>query len=245
MCDICKKKSIRKIVPVDVTEMALKAIEAIEKGKKKTQSGKCTPLQLLEAWIGRNQKMPKLGDLRVATKEDCERIVVEMILTGYLTQTHQAAQYGYNSYLQPGPRSRDLIRGKDRLEITFEVKEKRKPVATVALMAEEEDAELNAAYDTFQEYEDLAESLAADLPSNGTKEEEDVKEIECVAVENGEDVVCLSPKKKTDALELDFGDSDAAAGSSRNFDYDFSAPPGLKRSISGGASGQKKKRGLF
>ncbi|OWA50118.1 ATP-dependent DNA helicase Q1 [Hypsibius exemplaris] len=246
MCDMCKKAATRKIVTVDVTEAAVKIINAIEVGRKKTQSGKCTALQLMEAWIGKNDR-PKLGALRVATKEDCERIVVEMMLNGYLTQTYQAAQYGYNSYLQPGPLAKSLLKGPARVEIAFESKEKEKekekektfkqptvaPLSAVLLAAvEEEDAELNSAFDSFQECEEVLD--AVEVPVIDIKPDDDDDDVEELVV------VKKTPAPKDVVLELDL-----PGGFSQVDDFDFASPPGLKRSVSGSAAGQKKRRGLF
>ena len=264
-CDVCSPKPGRGTEVVDVTEMAKAVIDAIPVAQRKSKSGKCTAIQLLEAWIGKTK--PKLGSLRIATREDCERILVEMLLAGHLKQIYQSAAYGFVSYFQQGPNAKNLMKNQASLEMSFEVVEKKNPVPKTGLSAkeiaalekaEQEEKFLFEAEDNFieeEQYDDVPQSLANDVQDvkgeerfpgkvQGEPECVDLEEDVPASLKNGGEKISKDVKPH---IELDFGDlDDLPKGRFRDpFDVSSESPPKLKRTASQPDSGQKKRRGLF
>jgi ATP-dependent DNA helicase Q1 len=254
MCDVCKRNAAPNknhnndqnhnngnTISLDVTQAAIAAIEAVDLGKTKSKSGKCTALQLMEAWIGKRK--PKLADLRVATKEDCERILVDLLLNDYLTQIYHSSAYGFVSYLQPSLCGKALLKGKDKYQVVFEVKENGKIAAALPTSPahEDEDETLNSAYDHFEDFQETCEAFDAERTNPPLIDLEEEEQKDCLIVQ--EDPLPRLHNERS-FLELDYGD---IGDSLRKNDFDFSSPSSGKRSIDGasGSGGPKKRRGLF
>ena len=213
----------------------------------------------MEAWIGgKKDDRPKLGSYKAASQQDCERILVEMILKDYLKQTFHANAYNFTCYLSLGPLASQFLRGSVRLSMDFEIDIK-------ACGTSGEKHQQNGSNSEIQDYnmDDNEDILAA-----SAQYEEDEKNVEIanlpetnkstsvVADEDDGIEFCGEIKKETedddDCVQLDFGDLEDAKISSSSSSVkiqlsDEQSSVVMKRSVSIGSvsSKGKKKRGLF
>lgn len=90
-------------------------------------SERVTANKLVDAWCGKGQPSLRVRDLKAPdlSREDCERVIVDLLLEGVLREDFHFTPYSTISYLLPGPKA-DLVRAGKQLYMDF--REDSKPV---------------------------------------------------------------------------------------------------------------------
>ncbi|GBG68416.1 hypothetical protein CBR_g2960 [Chara braunii] len=105
MCDNCADP--RPVVDKDVTEHARALLRVVEEINRKDQ--KVTMLQLVDQWKRQPGDSGRLAP--ELTKEDTERVVTQLLLSGYLKEEFGHTAYATNAYLALGPLSKAILDG--------------------------------------------------------------------------------------------------------------------------------------
>ena len=66
-----------------------------------------TANKLVDAWCGQGQSSLRVRDVKTPypSREDCERVIVDMLLEGVLREDFHFTPYSAISYLLPGPKA--------------------------------------------------------------------------------------------------------------------------------------------
>ena len=83
-------------------------------------SERVTANKLVDAWCGKGKSNLRVRDVKTPdmSREDCERVIVDMLLEGVLREDFHFTPYSTISYLLPGPKA-GLIHSGKRLYMDF------------------------------------------------------------------------------------------------------------------------------
>ncbi|KAL2629458.1 hypothetical protein R1flu_014144 [Riccia fluitans] len=126
MCDNCAYA--KEIAELDVTAHAISIVTLVKDLVETDQ--KTTMLQLVDSWRSRSRQAegPQEAALvKELSKEDVERVVLQLILEGILKEEFSHTAYATNAYVGVGAVSRSLMQGKRKilLEVVQGVKTKK------------------------------------------------------------------------------------------------------------------------
>jgi len=114
MCDNCAFS--KEIVDMDVTEHAKSLVTIVKETSDVDQ--KSTMLQLVDLWRSRARQPG--GDAWLAkdlSKEDVERVIIQLILDGILKEEFSHTAYATNAYVALGTGSRFLLQGNRKVQL--------------------------------------------------------------------------------------------------------------------------------
>lgn len=236
-------------------------LQAIEKARGRSKTGKCTAIQLMESWLCKSR--PKLGDVKVASQQECERIVIELLLRDFLKLAFHATAYSYVVYINPGPQAPKLLKGQATIEMAFEINEKvlqktgvNKTISAVVNgpsptkvtpeeinLEEEIDWDMNA-YDYDDDFGVAPPPPVVAEASTSAESVADDDEVTFVK-EVANDIEFVVKSQIAD-VELDFGDLEEGGKATAKVHLSEEVSMAvMKRSVSRDSLGGKKRRGLF
>ncbi|CAM6096594.1 unnamed protein product [Calypogeia fissa] len=118
MCDNCAYS--RNVEDQDVTAHAkslMKHLNELTSGEQKI-----TVLQLVDSWKSRSrQSGPDSALMKELSKEDVERVIVQLLLDGILREEFQHTAYSTNAYITLGAIGRRFIDGQSQQKVVLEV----------------------------------------------------------------------------------------------------------------------------
>lgn len=102
----------------DITNYCKDIIRILEHAS--SLSERVTANKLVDAWCGKGQSNLRVRDVKAPdlSREDCERVIVDMLLEGVLREDFHFTPYSTISYLLPGPKA-GLIHSGKRLYMDF------------------------------------------------------------------------------------------------------------------------------
>ncbi|KAL3687443.1 hypothetical protein R1sor_013752 [Riccia sorocarpa] len=123
MCDNCAYA--KEISELDVTAHAKSIVTFVKDLAEADQ--KTTMNQLVDSWRSRAQGREEAALIKELSKEDVERVVLQLILEGMLKEEFSHTAYATNAYVAVGAASRSLVQGKRKilLEVVQGVKTKK------------------------------------------------------------------------------------------------------------------------
>ena len=85
-----------------------------------TLSERVTANKLVDAWCGKGQTRLRVREVKAPdlSREDCERVIVDLLLEGVLREDFHFTPYTTISYLLPGPKA-ELVHAGKRLLMDF------------------------------------------------------------------------------------------------------------------------------
>lgn len=141
MCDNCA--FLKEIVDMDITECARSLVAMVKESSDVDQ--KSTMLQLADLW--RSQTRKSDGDAsqfaKDLSKDDVERVIVQLILDGILKEEFAHTAYATNAYVALGTGWRGFLQGTGQKRVKLEMVQgvqsaKKKSKATTAAIREDE-----------------------------------------------------------------------------------------------------------
>ena len=104
--------------PRDITEYCLDVLKILEQAA--SLSERVTANKLVDAWCGKGQTSLRVREVKppVLSREDCERVIVDMLLEGVLREDFHFTPYSTISYLLAGSKAGLVYAGK-RLLMDF------------------------------------------------------------------------------------------------------------------------------
>ena len=114
--------------PRDITKYCLDVLKVLEQAA--SLSERVTANKLVDAWFGKGQTSLRVREVKPPdlTREDCERVIVDMLLEGVLREDFHFTPYSTISYLLPGPKAEQVYAGK-RLFMDFRAESAPKKVS--------------------------------------------------------------------------------------------------------------------
>lgn len=127
MCDNCKKKTADQadgpspFEALDITNYCLDLLKILHQAA--SLSERVTAIKLVDAWCGKGQTSLRMRDVKTPdlSREDCERVVVYLLLEGVLREDFHFTPYSTISYLVPGPNARLVQKVGKRVFMDFRV----------------------------------------------------------------------------------------------------------------------------
>jgi len=135
MCDNCKRTGDQSDGPIpfktrDITKYCQDILSILAQAA--TLSERVTANKLVDAWCGKGQTRLRVREVKAPdlSREDCERVIVDLLLEGVLREDFHFTPYSTISYLLPGPKA-ELVHAGKRLLMDFRedsglIKTKRK-----------------------------------------------------------------------------------------------------------------------
>ncbi|XP_024375691.1 ATP-dependent DNA helicase Q-like 2 isoform X1 [Physcomitrium patens] len=139
MCDNCA--FTKEVVDTDVTEHARSLVSMVKESNDVEQ--KLTILQLVEQWRSQTKKSDTDAQLaKDLSKDDVERVIVQLILDGILKEEFAHTAYATNAYVALGTGWRGLLQGTGNRKVKLEIVKgaqsaKKKSKANTAPISEE------------------------------------------------------------------------------------------------------------
>ena len=114
--------------PRDITKYCLDVLKVLEQAA--SLSERVTANKLVDAWFGKGQTSLRVREVKPPDlmREDCERVIVDMLLEGVLREDFHFTPYSTISYLLPGPKAELVYAGK-RLFMDFRAESAPKKVS--------------------------------------------------------------------------------------------------------------------
>ncbi|BBN07050.1 ATP-dependent DNA helicase Q1 [Marchantia polymorpha subsp. ruderalis] len=124
MCDNCAYA--KEITELDVTAHAKSIVTLL----KDSDNQKTTMLQLVDSWRSRSRQTEARGEaalVKELSKEDVERVIIQLVLDGILKEEFAHTAYATNAYVTVSAGSRFLLQGKRKiiLEVAQGLKSKK------------------------------------------------------------------------------------------------------------------------
>jgi len=258
MCDVCDRQAagsaagVSPIVEHDLSEAAVQMCEYVEahggggeqasrgKGKRKraSDSGSLTQKKLVDdaRKKGSGFALPKSF-----SRDDCERLVVELMLQGVLREKFRTTAYATNSYLEVDPNVAQLLRRGDMLIRLKCVDHKwaKKHAAAAAGVDGSTPVKARKRASTGGGKGKAAAAAAAESEESASEPEEDFIDEEQYAVEMDEDAPA---GPEADWEEVDLDGEEAAWQPTPLRAASSASSAAAAGSLGGGGSASKKAR---
>jgi len=124
MCDNCRRTGDQSdgsrvpFVQREITNYCKDILLILERAS--SLSERVTANKLVDLWCGKGKPNLRVRDVKTPdlSREDCERVIVDMLLEGVLREDFHFTPYSTISYLLPGPKA-GLIHSGKRLYMDF------------------------------------------------------------------------------------------------------------------------------
>ena len=106
---------------LDITNYCVDLLKILHQAA--SLSERVTAIKLVDAWCGKGQTSLRMRDVKTPdlSREDCERVVVYLLLEGVLREDFHFTPYSTISYLVPGPNARLVQKVGKRVFMDFRV----------------------------------------------------------------------------------------------------------------------------
>ena len=106
---------------LDITNYCLDLLKILHQAA--SLSERVTAIKLVDAWCGKGQTSLRMRDVKTPdlSREDCERVVVYLLLEGVLREDFHFTPYSTISYLLPGPNAKLVQKVGKRVFMDFRV----------------------------------------------------------------------------------------------------------------------------
>jgi len=113
---------------LDITHYCLDLLKILHQAA--SLSERVTAIKLVDAWCGKGQTSLRMRDVKTPdlSREDCERVVVYLLLEGVLREDFHFTPYSTISYLVPGPNAKLVQKFGKRVSMDFRVDSSSKKV---------------------------------------------------------------------------------------------------------------------
>ena len=88
-------------------------------------------MKLVDAWNGKGQASLRVREVKAPdlSREDCERVIIHLLLEGVLREDFHFTPYSTISYVLPGSKARVLQSGTKRIFMNFRTNSRQKKVS--------------------------------------------------------------------------------------------------------------------
>lgn len=115
----------------DITNYCLDILKILQQAASLAE--RVTAIKLVDAWCGKGQPSLRMRDVEAPdlSREDCERVIVDLLLEGVLREDFHFTPYSTISYLLPGPKARLVQAAGKRIFMDFRLDSCSKKVGWV------------------------------------------------------------------------------------------------------------------
>lgn len=113
----------------DITNNCLDLLKILQQAA--SLSERVTAIKLVDAWCGKGQTSLRMRDIKAPdlSREDCERVVVYLLLEGVLREDFHFTPYSTISSLLTGPKARLVQKAGKKIFMDFRVDSRSKKVS--------------------------------------------------------------------------------------------------------------------
>lgn len=88
-------------------------------------------MKLVDAWNGKGQASLRVREIKAPdlSREDCERVIIHLLLEGVLREDFHFTPYSTISYVLPGSKARVVQSGTKRIFMNFRTNSRQKKVS--------------------------------------------------------------------------------------------------------------------
>ncbi|KAL9955233.1 hypothetical protein ACROYT_G036526 [Oculina patagonica] len=133
MCDNCKNTADQldgssPFETRDITNYCQDVLKILQQAA--SLSERVTAIKLVDAWCGKGQTSLRMRDVKAPdlSREDCERVIVNLLLEGVLREDFHFTPYSTISYLLPGPKAKLVQKAGKKVFMDFKVDSRFKKV---------------------------------------------------------------------------------------------------------------------
>lgn len=133
MCDNCKKTGDQtdgssSIEARNITNHCQDILKILQQAV--SLSERVTPVKLVDAWNGKGQASLRVREIKAPdlSREDCERVIIHLLLEGVLREDFHFTPYSTISYVLPGSKARVVQSGTKRIFMNFRTNSPQKKI---------------------------------------------------------------------------------------------------------------------